>query len=90
MASCVVHYVDLNGVRHSVELEADSLYEAAVKAIVIFRQHGCEPGTMGKLEVEVRTSVVHTLTRQQVERWLGQGGKTPKEVVTKERLRAML
>jgi hypothetical protein len=31
------HYVDLDGLRHSVELEAESLYEAAVKAIVIFR-----------------------------------------------------
>ena len=90
MASCVVHYVDLDGLRHSVELEAESLYEAAVKAIVIFRQHGCEPGTRGKLEVEVRTSVVHTLTRDQIDEWLARGAKTPKEAVTKEQLRALL
>jgi hypothetical protein len=89
MASCVVHYVGLDGLRHSGELQAESLYEAAVKAIVIFRQHGCEPGTLGKLE-GVRTSVVHTLTRQQVQEWLVRGAKTPKEAVTKQQLRALL
>jgi hypothetical protein len=90
MASCVVHYTDMDGLRHSVDVEADSLYEAAVKAIVIFRKHHCEPGAMAKLEVEIRDPIVHTLTRKRVEDWLKQGAKSPKEAVIKEELRGLL
>lgn len=39
MAACRVSYVDFEGFRHSVELEAESLYEAAVLAVSAFRQH---------------------------------------------------
>lgn len=39
MAPCRVSYLDLEGFRHSVELEAASLYEAAVLAVSRFRQH---------------------------------------------------
>ncbi|HWO01732.1 MAG TPA: hypothetical protein VNS63_20925 [Blastocatellia bacterium] len=90
MATCVVSYTDLDGLRHAAELEANSLYEAAVRAIVVFRKHDCEPRTLTKLEIEVKTSVIHTLTRKQVQEWLNQGAKTPKDAVTKEELRALL
>jgi hypothetical protein len=30
MAVCVVSFVDLDGIRHSVEVEAEGLYEASV------------------------------------------------------------
>lgn len=32
MAICIVSYVDTGGVRHTVEVNADSLYEGAVLA----------------------------------------------------------
>jgi len=67
MASCVVSYLDISGIRHTVEIEADSLYEAAALALHTFRQHNCEPGVMGKLEVEIRSSVTHTLTVERLE-----------------------
>lgn len=53
MACCVVSYLDTEGLRHTVEVEAESLYEAAVLAIRTFRQHNCEPGLVSTLEVEV-------------------------------------
>jgi hypothetical protein len=90
VAFCVVSFTDLDGLRHGVEVEADSLYEAAVKAIVIFRKCHCEPGTLTKLEIEVRTSIVHTLTTKKVFEWLNQGCNTPKEALMKERLRELL
>jgi hypothetical protein len=90
MATCNVSFVDLDGVRHSVQVEGDSLYEAAIKAIVIFRKCDCEPGVMSQLEVEVRTSIVHTLTTKKVRDWLKEGAHTPKEAIAKERLRALL
>jgi hypothetical protein len=90
VASCVVSYLDTEGLRHTVEVEADSLYEAAVLAIRTFRQHDCEPGQVSNLEVEVRSSVVHTITPKKIFDCLNGGSKTPKEVVMKERLRALL
>jgi hypothetical protein len=33
MAECIVSYLDISGIRHTVEIEADSLYEAAALAI---------------------------------------------------------
>src|SRR5262249_60924275 len=70
VASCIVSYVDTDGLRHAVEVEAKSLYEAAVLAIRTFREHKCEPGEVSKLEVEVRSSVIHTVTPRRIYDWL--------------------
>ena len=90
MAKCLVSYLDTSGIRHSVEVDAQSLYEAAVLAIRVFREHDCEPREANRLEIEVRSSVVHTLTMRKIHDWLNGGAKTPKEAVTKERLRELL
>jgi hypothetical protein len=85
-----VSYLDVEGLRHTVEVEAESLYEAAVLAIRTFRQHDCALGQASKLEVEVRSSVTHTTTPMRVHEWLNGGARTPKEAIIKERLRALL
>ena len=90
MAKCHVSYLDISGIRHAVEVEADSMYEAVVLAIRVFKDHDCEPGAMGQLEVEIRTSITHTLTVKKLHDWLNGGGKTPKDVVLKDRLRKIL
>jgi hypothetical protein len=90
MATCEVSYLDTSGIRHTVEVEAQSLYEAAVLAVKVFRQHDCEPREACRLEIEVRSSVVHTLTMRKIHEWLNGGAKTPKEAVIKERLRGLL
>jgi hypothetical protein len=43
-ADCVVSYLDTEGIRHAAEVEADSLYEAAVLAVTTFKAHNCTPG----------------------------------------------
>lgn len=73
-----------------MEVEAQSLYEAAVLALRVFRQHDCEPREASRLEIEVRSSVVHTLTIRKIHDWLNGGAKTPKEAVMKERLKGLL
>ncbi len=78
------------GLRHTVEVEAQSLYEAAVLALRTFRQRDCEPGQASKLEVEIGTSVTHTVTLRKIHDWLKGGARTPKEAVMKERLRSIL
>ena len=90
MAACIVSFVDLDGIRHSVEVEAEGLYEASVLGLCAFRKHDVELGAMTQLEVEVRSSITHTLTVTKVREWLHRGVRTPKEAVLKERLRALL
>jgi len=90
MALCIVSYLDTEGLRHTVEVEAESLYEAAVRAMRTFREHRCEPGLMNRLEVEIRSYVTHTVTPKKVHEWLNGGARSPKEAVTKERLREIL
>jgi hypothetical protein len=36
LAACIVSFVDLDGIRHSVEVEADGLYEASVLSMLPF------------------------------------------------------
>jgi hypothetical protein len=90
MAACIVSFVDLDGVRHSLEVQADGLYEVAVLGLSGFRKHELDPGGLTQLEVEVRSSVKHTLTVTKVREWLQRSVRTPKEAVLKERLRALL
>jgi hypothetical protein len=82
--------ISIPKVRHSVEVEAGSLFEAAVLAMRTFKEHDCEPGLMSNLDVEIRTSVIHTVTPKKVRQWLEGGARSPKDAVLKERLRAML
>jgi hypothetical protein len=90
MATCVVSYLDHSGIRHTVEVQAESLYEAAVLAVRVFRDNDCEPVGMNELHVEIRTSITHSLTVIRLHEWLNGGAKTPKDAVTKDRLRSLL
>lgn len=90
MAGCIVSFVDLDGVRHSVEVDAEGLYEASVLGLCAFRKQDLEPRGLTQLEVKVISSVTHTLTVTKVRERLQRGVRTPKEAVLKERLRAMM
>ena len=90
MARCVVSYVDTSGIRHSVELEADGLFEAVVLGVAALREHDCDPGDVCQIEVEVRKTVQHSITLRRVRQWLQGASKNPKEAVLKGRLRELL
>jgi hypothetical protein len=90
MASCVVSYLDTEGLRHTVEVEAGSLYEAGGLDGKIFREHDCAPGALSRLEIEIRSSVTHTVTLKKIQEWVCGGSRSPKEAVIKERLRELL
>jgi len=92
LRACTVSFQGVSGVRHSVELEAETLFEAVVIAVSRFQKDiwGEAVGNGTPLEVEVREpSTKHFLTLQQVERWLASGGSTA-EVSTKAKLKMML
>ncbi len=91
MAFSIVSYIDHDGIKHSVAIEgAESLYEAAIIATRTFRKHAYEPGRGVELEIEVRTSVTHTVTLGKALDWLTSGARSPKEALTKERLRSLI
>jgi len=90
MATCVVSFVDTLGFRHTVELQAESLFEAGALAIRAFTQNGCQPGFVSELEVEIRSPVKHIVTPKRIQECLEGGAKSPKEAVMKERLKGLL
>lgn len=53
-------------------------------------KHDCEPGALSQLEVEIRSSVTHTVTLKKIHSWLTVGARTPIDAVLKERLRELL
>ena len=80
--------------RHSVEVSASSLYEAAVLALKAFREsdlvEGSLPGPATTLTVTVRASESHQAKVSQVEAWLSSQGRTPRDQALKVRLRGVL
>ena len=62
---------DCSGIRHQVEVDAQSMYEAAALVIKAFKDNDCAPGPVSQLEVEIRTSIMHTFTVRKLHDWLG-------------------
>jgi hypothetical protein len=88
---CTVSYSYHERVRHSVQVPAASLYEAAVLALRAFREDESAPGPAAILEVEVTgPSVTHTPTVKKVREWLDGACRGPNEKVAKERLKGIL
>ena len=90
---CAVSFTDVRGIRHTADVEAESLYEAAVQGIRRLNQdpwiERIGPGT--KLEVEVREpSARHILSVEQVERWLAGATANPTEATKKKKLKLLL
>ena len=90
---CIVSFKDMRGVRHAAEVEAESLYEAAVLGV---RRLNEDPwlekiGPATILEIEVRApGTTHTISLQQVERWLAGATKNPYESMKKAKLKMIL
>jgi hypothetical protein len=91
--SCRVTFKDARGIAHSVDVEAESLFEAAVLAVKRFRNdpwvESVGPSTL--LDVDVREpATTHTITLQQVERWIGGSSTNPHESLKKAKLKTLL
>ena len=89
MKHCVVSCIDPGGIRHSVEVQADSMYEAAA-ALESFHGHDCSPGRGNELEVQVRTAVRHTLSVKKLEDWANHSAVSPRDTILKQRIKAAL
>ena len=91
--ACTVSFVDTRGTRHSVSVEAESVYEAAVLAVRRFRKDPWveRVGVATMLDIEVREpSTNHAVSLQQVERWLAGVTTSPSEASKKAKLKLIL
>lgn len=90
---CLVTVTDGRGVRHAVEVSADSLFDAAARALAaLARDEWTESvGPATRVEVRVLQPVVtHTVTVRQLARWAEASATSPEERLRKERVRLLL
>ena len=94
LRKCRVSYYDPNGVEHTVEVTADSLYEAVAQGLRVFRHNDwIKEVRRGRTAISVAVTypeVQHKVNVQDFERWLESQGRTPAEMSLKARLRELL
>jgi hypothetical protein len=93
LRTCTVSFAGPSGVRHSVEVVAESIYEAAALGVSALKNSGwtdaIAPGT--ELEIQVREpATCHRLTVQQIRRWCDGIAVSPDETLKKRRLKQLL
>jgi hypothetical protein len=94
LRKCKVSYCDPSGVEHTVEVTADSLYEAVAQGLRVFRENDWI-NEIGRGQTMITVAVAHPEVQHKVriqdfERWLESQGLTPAEVSLKGRLRELL
>ena len=83
---------DADGVEHSVEVSAGSLYEAIARALQVFRQHDWVGDVARNWTLTVRArqpEVEHKVRVGDFENWLAAQGKSPAEESLKNQLRSL-
>ena len=86
--ACRVRYKDLEGVIHTVDVIAESVYEASVLALSALSKHewveNVGPGT--KLEIQIiDPNVTHALLVAQLQQWLNRPATSPAEMTKKKK-----
>jgi len=90
---CTVILTDPTGVRHSVDVTAESLFEAAALGLAAMNAEGWAntDAPAATLEISVVQPVVkHAVSVQQVVRWLEGVTTSPKEAAKKKHLKGLL
>jgi hypothetical protein len=93
LRTCTVSFTGPSGIRHSVEVTAESIYEAAALGGSALRKSrwtdAIAPGT--ELEIQVREPATsHRLTVGQIRRWCDGVAISPDETLKKRRLKQLL
>ncbi|HUR20460.1 MAG TPA: hypothetical protein VMZ90_06600 [Vicinamibacterales bacterium] len=91
--TCRVSFKDIDGISHAVQVEAETMYEAAVLGLnALKRSDWIEvigPGTRIVIQVH-EPPVEHFIMFAQLTRYLDGGATNPAELVKKKRLKALL
>lgn len=89
-----VTITDLDGISHTVEVTASTLYEAIALGLVALRGHewagGVPEGTASVRVAVTSISVEHTVKIRDFTNWVERKGGSPREVTERDRVRALL
>ena len=92
--SCKVTIEDMNGVSHTVEVTAGSLYEAVALGMAAIRTDEWASGiAQGRNPVKVRVMnvpVEHEVRLMDFTKWLDRNGGSPREMTDRKRIRSIL
>jgi hypothetical protein len=92
--SCRVTIQDTEGVPHTVEVTAASLYEAVAQGLASFRGNewiadvGERFGVVKVSVTEVR--VEHEVKLKDFTAWLERSGRSPREIIHRQKIRAII
>ena len=92
---CKVTCADGEGIEHTVQVSAQTLYEAVAQALRVFREHAwCERDlrhSAASVVVQIpQPEIVHRVKISDFEAWLTSAGKSPAEMSLKSRLREIM
>jgi hypothetical protein len=94
MTRCRVSFIDPDGIPHTVEVQADSLYEAVAMAVAEFRADSMSdvPGPMTEFSVAIhRPAVEHRIRLGQVTKWAeGSTTEGPAGMTRRQRVKSLL
>src|SRR5438105_10497853 len=94
LRTCKVSVADLGGVEHSIEVTAETLYEAIATALAALQKDNWV-GEIGQgfttvTVVVQQPPVKHEIKMKDFVSWLGRQGRSPAEVVLKQKLKRIL
>jgi hypothetical protein len=92
--SCRVTIQDMDGVAHTVEVTAATLYEAVAQGLAAIRRNEWVAGVAQGVNV-VRVSVGDVRVEHEVKlmdftKWVDRAGGSPREMSDRQRIRAIL
>jgi hypothetical protein len=90
---CTVSFKSPTGIAHAVDVEADSLYEAAALGLARLKSDGWIEGLgpSTRLEITVRAPATHhVVTVQQLQRWVNGTTNSPAETLRKAKLKQLM
>lgn len=93
MRSCRVTIQDLDGVAHTVEVTASTLYEAVAQGLAAIRGHEWVAGVAEGRNVKVSVAdvrVEHEVKLGHFTRWLETKGRSPRDVMQRQKIREIL
>jgi hypothetical protein len=90
---CTVSFKSATGISHSVDVEAETLYEAAGIGLARLKKDGWIEGLgpASRLQIAVREpATVHFITVQQLQKWVNSMTTSPAEVLRRTRVKHLL
>jgi hypothetical protein len=92
--NCVVKFVDSFGVEHTAKVEAESLFEAALRGLYrLDSSFWTEEDVFDRIDVTVELHeepTIHTVKIEKLKRWIKSQARNPYQQKKKEELRKLL